>query len=771
MKLPLLLLALGFTSMVSQVLLMRELVVVFYGNELSLGIMLGSWLFWVGTGSYSGGIILPRARSMSRFSAVALLQVLLGLLSFATFLALRMLPLILRQETAGEVIGYVPIAITSFLLLAPLCLLLGFLFTLFCHLHDGEEPVTSIGRVYFFEGLGAAAGGIIFALVLVRFLDPVTIVFLLFIMNLAAAAFTLALISRPVLSATLLCILFLAVSGSAFFGIIGTVKERSLAWLWRGLHVVDSGDSIYGNVTYIEREGQRALYENGLLIASHPDQFSAEEAVHFALLEHAKPKRVLLIGGGASGSVDEILKHSVDHVDYVELDPLIIEMITRYFPPDARRGLEDPRVTIHNIDGRLFINRTRESYDVIIINLPDPYTAQLNRFYTDSFFRTCAARLKPGGVLSFRLSSAENYISPELQQFIGCMYRTLREVFPEVKVIPGETNVFIAAAAPNTLTLDAHALIRRLSERAIQQQVLFVREYYLPHRLSEDRLQMLAAALSVEVSRRNTDLAPVCYFYDAVLWSKQFKDFSSSVLVWFSKIPPAILLAAVAVFFAGAAFVQMRAPRFWGPKSILVAVGTTGFAEITVEVVTLLGFQAIHGYVYHKIAIIITFFMVGLALGAASAIRYVRAKRSHALPFLVVQGTVCLYPLLLLGALVIMTGGGASSFFGRAQSVQAAVVFPALAFAAGLIGGLQFPLANALWLAEVPGTARAAGFTYGVDLFGSCAGAFLAAGLLIPVFGIPFACGAASLLNAGSFILVFLKIRQGFKGVSPLSLR
>ena len=64
--------------MVSQILLMRELIVVFYGNELSLGIMLGSWLFWVGGGSLLAAVIVPRWKAVSRPTALALLQVLLG---------------------------------------------------------------------------------------------------------------------------------------------------------------------------------------------------------------------------------------------------------------------------------------------------------------------------------------------------------------------------------------------------------------------------------------------------------------------------------------------------------------------------------------------------------------------------------------------------------------------------------------------------------------------------------------------------------------------
>jgi spermidine synthase len=214
---------------------------------------------------------------------------------------------------------------------------------------------------------------------------------------------------------------------------------------------------------------------------------------------------------------------------------------------------------------------------------------------------------------------------------------------------------------------------------------------------------------------------------------------------------------AIAGVFIVALLTQRLFPMAWGPKSILVAVGTTGFAEITIEVVTLLGFQAMHGYVYYKVAIIVTTFMMGLTIGAAAMGRAVKRGAADRNMFLLIQATVCVYPLLLLGALIMFSRMEISEASARTFALQAHIAFPLLAFFAGFVGGLQFPLANALWLAEMPGAARAAGYTYGVDLLGSCVGAMLASTLLVPVLGIPQACITASLLNLGSFLLLLFR--------------
>ena len=753
--------SLGFTSTVGQVLLMRELIVVFYGNELSLGIMLGAWLFWVGIGSLLAAAVATRLKVLSRLSTLAALQALLGIASVGSLMCVRAFPLAVRGGSSGEIVGYIPILISSFLVLAPMCLLFGFLFDLFCHVwSDDGEAISTIGTVYIFEGLGGALGGIAFAAVFMRIFDPVETMCVLLALNFASAAAILA-VRGPFRPATIaFSTAAVAVTAGAFFGGAEILRERSLGWLWGELEVTRSQDSIYGNLTLVEKEEEMSLYENGLLMFSNPDRSSAEEAVHFALLEHPLPKRVLLIGGGVNGSLNEVLKHPVERVDYLELDPSVIEMVRRYFPSEIGAALEDPRVDLRNIDGRLFIKETDRTYDVVIVNLPDPNTAMINRFYTLEFFRECLSRMAPGGILSFRVSSAENYISPELQQFLGCLDKTLGRVFTDVKVVPGESNIFLACNRKGVLTLDADALLERLDQRGIREQLSFVREYYLYDRLSEWHVERLTSALATAEARINTDLSPVCYYYHAVLWSKQFEDVSGAIIASFARVRPYWIFAVIFALAVAGLLIQRFFPMAWGPKSILAAVATTGFAEISIEVVALLGFQAIHGYVYYKVAIIITAFMIGLTAGAALMNRAIARSSVGRRALLLIQAVVCVYPMIMLGVLILFTRAGSSGAGANAFALQAQVAFPLLSFLAGVVGGLQFPLANDLWLAEMPGAARAAGYTYGVDLLGSCLGALLTTALLVPVLGIPYACMTASALNLGSLLLLLFRPRS-----------
>ena len=111
------------------------------------------------------------------------------------------------------------------------------------------------------------------------------------------------------------------------------LRDLSLKQLWQGYNLVESRDSIYGNIAVTARGTQFSFFENGLLLATTEDYLVAEETAHYPLLQHPQPKRVLLIGGGINGTVREILNHPVERVDYVELDPAIIDTARRYLPP------------------------------------------------------------------------------------------------------------------------------------------------------------------------------------------------------------------------------------------------------------------------------------------------------------------------------------------------------------------------------------------------------------------------------------------------------
>jgi spermidine synthase len=736
----------GFTSMIGQVVLMRELIATFYGNELVFGLILAAWLLWVAAGSAGlGRLAQGRRLGPGAFATGLALAALFLPAQIALTRAIR----ILLDITPGALVSFGAMAWSIFLILAPLCLLLGWQFTLGSRLL--AERGGTVGRAYVYEGWGAAIGGALFSFLLVRFLNPFQIALGLGAVNLAVG-WWLQLrsddFSRPGTHATKV-----ATTSPALLGLAALVLAllawplghrlhwATLAWQWEDALLVR--DTIYGRLTVVGRDGQRVFFENGLLMFETQSALP-EEVAHFPLLEHPAPKSVLLIGGGAGGDLREILKHPVSEVHYVELDPAVIEAARRYLPPEDRAVLDDARVTLAHTDGRLYVKEVGRRFDVVIVDLPEPSTGQLNRFYTQEFFAEVKAILNEGGIFSFGLPSAENYLNPELRHLGGNVYQTLGSVFSQTVVLPGDYNRFMASDAP--LTTDHALLAERLAERNLE--TWWVSAPYLRYIFTTDRFPQIHRDLEGEESAKlNRDLEPICYYYDMALWLSQFYSGLSGFFhrasllnLWWVVVPLAL---AVVVF------------RWKRGGAVPVVIAFTGFAEMTLEMIVLLAFQALHGYVYHEVSLIVAAFMVGAALGGGVMNRLIAAKRtpdaagSSVLEWakrplrvlIAAQGVAMLYALLLPFALL------------KAAALPLPnLSFPLLTLLAGFLGGMDFPLAAELTKGSV---GRVAGLIYGADLVGACLGAFLSSALLIPVLGIPQTCYAVALLSlAGVMLLV-----------------
>jgi spermidine synthase len=751
-----LLLLIGFTATVAQILLMRELLVVFYGNEISLGLLLASWLFWTGIGSSLFG------RKAAWFDdprkAMAGLQILLALALPFTILAVRSSKGIFLN-VPGEILGPWPMFLTALVVLCPFCLFSGGMFSAGSRLvgqETGAAPASATGSVYLLEAFGSGIGGLIASLMLVRHYTSFQIAFCLGLLNLLAAA---SLIFRGPLRRRVAYAVIFAVFVAGLFPFGAPWMETlSLGRLWQGFHLLASQNSAYGNLAVLETDGSRTLLENGLVLFTVPDPQAAEESVHYALLQHRAPRSVLLIGGGLNGSAVEALKHpSVERIDFVELDPKIFELGQRYFSDEMATLQHEPRMHLHATDGRLFLKSTPETFDVIILNLPEPQTAQLNRFFTVEFFREAAAQLNPGGILSFQLRASENYITPALGSFLRCINRSLQEVFPEVTTIPGDTVHFFAATQAGTLTVRADDLLQRLKSRHVETS--YVREYYLPFRMAPDRMLELAEQIRPRPETPvNRDFAPVAYYFDIALWSGQFNGsyreaFASMARIRFRWIVSG-LTALLAIGILMVALFRAKELHF---ASVAGCVGAMGFTLMALEVLLLLGFQAIYGYVYQQLALLVAAVMVGMAMGSWLGLRSIGQRdgvnRNKLRVLAAIQVAAALSPLLLYGFFLVCarTNSRAGLF------LVGGVLFPLVAVLCGMLGGYQFPLASDLFFAgRKDAPVGNTGSLYAVDLLGACVGAVILSAYLVPVFGFLKAATLILVLNLATALLAFM---------------
>jgi len=145
------------------------------------------------------------------------------------------------------------------------------------------------------------------------------------------------------------------------------------------------------------------LFINGNQQLSTLDEVKYHEPlVHPVLSYHPDPVEVLILGGGDGCAAREVLKHKkVKHITLVDLDPAMTGLGKNYFIlTELNQGsLSDEKVEIINDDAYTFLDNSKNYYDVIIIDLPDPKTIELGRMYSYEFYKLCYKRLRPGGAV------------------------------------------------------------------------------------------------------------------------------------------------------------------------------------------------------------------------------------------------------------------------------------------------------------------------------------------------------------------------------------
>ena len=724
--------ALGVSCVMTQLALMRELLGVFSGNEMVLGVTLGLWLLLMGVGA---GLGRTAEKLRNPLGVLAVVQMWVAVLPPAQVFLLRALRNVVFIR--GAAVGVSETVGATFVLLLPYCLVAGYGLTLGCAILAREEGPAGIGRAYVADSVGSIVGGVVFSFVLVRLLDHIAILVCPALLNLALA-WLLGLRVRGSRFevrgwrfVTSLLPAFAPALGAGLVGVTLLVDPDSVSTYlqYPRQYVVAHVSSPYGKLVVTKSAGQYDFIENGIPITSTRDDQHVEETVHYAMAQRPDARHVLLVSGGISGTAREILKYGVRRVDYVELDPLILALGREYLP----QNLADSRIRVINTDGRLFVRQTAERYEVVIIDVPPPASAQINRFYTAEYLAEVKRVLARDGVVCFALGQYENYVSPELTRMLSSARLAARQSFRNVLTLPGGRVFFLASDGP--LFAD---IASRLEQRQIQTRL--VNRHYLSAMLTPDRMADVANA-SAEPVAVNRDFSPVLYYYHLRHWMSQFD-------VRFGAVEVALALAL------GFYLVRLR-----GNALVLFA---SGFAASTLEVVLLLAFQVLCGSVYHQVGIIVTVFMAGLALGAFAANRLpqgssqtnqglvhfgLRVSGFGFCPLPLLAFLIAAYALLLPLVLPLLNrlGGSAASL----ATMKGIIALLTLALA--VLVGMQFPLANRL---DFDGTARGLSRLYAADFIGACLGALLACTLLIPLIGVTGVCLLTALLNVAAGLVI-----------------
>lgn len=669
------LLALGISSVSVQLIMAREIMSTFSGNELILGVVLGAWLLFTGLGSALGA---RRAGSRRPDALLFWGHLVVAVWPFCQILIVRALPLFWVR---GEIQG-LPVALVSgSLTFLPYCLTAGAMIPLAGAFLSGKDTPS---RVYVADTIGDILGGLLFSLILVYLFPHWTSLILLAVLNLFAAA---AMQRGPLrFIPVVLCGLVVAASPS--------LDTRSLSWRFPGQEIVLHKGTPFGQLTITRSGRQINVFQDAIPTFSTHD-LHMEATAHLPLCQVPQGARVLLIAGGVFGTLDEMAKHAPERIDYVELDPAILALSV----PLGRAPLPE-RVRSHVGDGRLFVKQTSATYDLVIVDLPDPENAQLNRFYTKEFFREVKAVLSPGGVLAFSLVGAENYMEETGLALNRSVFSALRQAFDHLLVLPGPTHHFMASDRP--LTRDVEEV---LASRGITTQRLV--DYDLAAMTDPWRIDKLSELLAGKEVFPNSDLSPRAFGHLLDMWLKK---------TW----SPRGILYLVFLLIIVSAVLSTRGNR------IYLAIMTSGYAAMAFELTLILLFQVLYGYAYLAMCMLITLFMIGSVLGALGSRRWERSLRDQ------IRGADLVLVFLAVATAAVAVLGVRSLEPAVLSAIQYLII-PLLIFVAAAATGCQFSAASRACGGE---EIRITGRLYGADLAGAACGTILTGLFFIPSMGI-----------------------------------
>ncbi len=681
----------GLSSILLQITTLRQLLSTFSGNELDIGITLSVWLIAVGTGSYTGHKL--------RFkNALAISFIIIALLSQPTILFTGLIRSFLTVEF-GETVPLLITIIFTIISLLPLCLVIGFQFPLAVAYANGDSA-----KAYGLEAAGAFTGGALFTLLLSGRVDVSVLSAAVSIANLIIA---LLLFRNKLLFVLLLL--------PPIFYYCSDNINKTLQW--KDAELINKVESRYGEIKLFKTKEQFNIYSSGKLQFSYPDLQTEELKAHLSMSVHPSPEHILLIGGSPA-VLRELLKYPVSGIEFVEIDPKIIEVSFSILSKEDREIIKDKRVRIITDDARKYIKSLRaRDYDLVILNLPEPDTANINRFYTIEFFKEIRSVLNEGGIFSLNFPTSSGYISRRMQTANGSTYNSIRNVFKYTEVSSEEYGYIFASDSP--VDTNPQSLGNRSSERIIGTK--YFRPYILEDVFSPLKTKMVRERLET-VDALNSDLKPVSYLYNLMLWAEVHGGRALNNILelrtWQVSLAVIIVLLLITVTLS-----RKR-------QAVYYSMFTTGYSSMAFSMVIILTYQALYGYIYEMIGLLTAIFMIGIAAGAYAAKGIVRPLR-------------WLQSLEVAACIIFLS---APLFFNQE------IYFYLLCLLCGVVGGMQFAAANIYMREEDP--VKMAGKLYAADLSGSFLGVFLTAIFMMPLSGVQNTLLFLVLIKGVSLILL-----------------
>jgi spermidine synthase len=461
----------GFVSLAHEVLWSRALLRYLYNSTYAFTTMLATFLLGIAMGSAVYARWLHRVRRP--LLLLGALQMLVGVGFLASSIVFPHLPYITDLLAGGTRITSFAQSLSIMVLNAGLTLLLptillGASFPLATSLAAKRLSSlgSAVGVVYAINTFGAILGSVGTGFVLIPTLGMRGTLTVLIVLSVAGGgALALAAVQRPAARLTTIACTA-ALLAVTLWSARDDVFRRTFAPSGRSLVYYREGAT--DSVAVVEHLGQRVIMYDDRRGTAGTNSFRANYFFgHLPILLHpGVPRRVLHICFGVGNSLSAVAAHDdVEDVDSVELSPHVVEAAPYFWTNSG--VIAHPKVRTIIDDGRNYVMASRQTYDVIVLEPPETFTAGVINLYTPEFYRDVLERLAPDGIMMQWIPTGASPIEQERM-----LFRAFSDVFPHVTVwrqLNSGCLLLIGTRAP--LTIDYQRLRARMAEPRVRRDM------------------------------------------------------------------------------------------------------------------------------------------------------------------------------------------------------------------------------------------------------------------------------------------------------------
>ena len=726
----------GFFGLLAQALLFRTFLITFDGNEMSIGLFFFAWLIWVCIGAW-----IARIKPIAKLS------------QYFHILILFYLPCYILQQylfiNAHAIIGSYSFELVSlrqlipFVLLfnAPVSFVTGFLFVL----GSGwmEKNAVPVVKIYICESFGSFIGALLVTVLLFMGYPESTIfliaasVVLLF--NLPYTTLTkssppiINRLFRIIIPLLLLIVVFIFHNSYStkwynynnrsewqsflrhgrYQGSFTTPQAKYLYGSYNGEFVVTSWNSTYETLPNTEN----ASIISGEYLSQNPDA-----------------KKILVIGPGSFSICKTFSKlEQIKQVVWLDTDPNYSINFLKVLPEQYKKSITKIEVP-DNRDIRKYVQATNSKFDLVVLNIPKPSTLLLNKYFSVEFFKNLKNIITPSGVVGINFPAGANYLGTELTFIGSSLLYTLRQVFNNIILKPGDKSCFFAAKKSGIVSDSGMLLQKRLASIKDIKKIFIpdnIRSYFEENRIAfqmnkyESIIKKYPPAIFF-----NTDKNPKAFLYTLLLTIKKLGNvgFSISELNIILQIIFPYTLLILLIYFILRLFYYYCYNEKLKEKNdgqdlhkaeLYFAVFVAAISGLGINLVLIFLFQIYFGSVFLYFGLITALFMLGLFISG-----WLTEK---ILAFMGCRNVLCFASISYLIYIFII-------YFYLPEFSK--TYFGILFLCAGLFSGPFFTLA-AFSLKQRNVTEIQSGTRLeAIDNFGGAIGSILCSIILLPIIGI-----------------------------------